>query len=124
MIVTFGFRHDRKHELRNFVDPTHSHLADYIAFLKDLGITQQCWYYYTPKVSAPPGTGPKLVISLSPDDATVWSNFIQHADNPGAPQVVKDAHGTLPVGTSTGPDFRTAWPNQAIYDRETLFTYP
>lgn len=124
MVVTFGFNEDRKQELQNFVDPTHSHRKQYIALLQELGVTQQCWKYYTPKQSAPPGSGPKLAIWFLPDDASIWSAFITKAKPLTASTVVQDACRTLPVGTSTGPHFHCQPPDESTYDCEILFTYP
>jgi hypothetical protein len=123
MMITFEFHEQQKQELKNFVDPTRSHYGLYVALLKQLGVAQQRWYYYTPKVTAPPGFGHKLVIWFAPDDACVWSNFLKMANDPNASQAVQDALRTLPVGTSSGPDFRSVWPDKTIYDCEMLFTY-
>jgi len=124
MMVTFGFHPDRKQALQDFIHPSGPNCAPYIALLEELGITQQSWYYFTPNASAPPQLGHKLVIVFLPDDATIWFNFIRKAKDQAAHQVVKNAFKTLPVGTSTGPDFRAVWPDETLYDREVLFTYP
>src|SRR5262245_57245142 len=112
MMVTFGFHPDRKQALQEFIDRAGSNYEAYVALLRELRIAAQSWYYFTPKASAPPELGPKLVISFLPDDAAIWCNFIRQANDPDASQVVKNAFKTLPVGTSSGPDFRAVWPDE------------
>lgn len=126
MMVTFSFRPEKRMELEHFADKSRSHYAQYVAdVLQPLGVTEQTWYYYRPRSSAPPNVGPKLVIHFVPNDAGVWSKFLELAEQPSAAQVVQDAVRTLPAGTASGPDFRPVWPGKDVYeDPVTIFSYP